>query len=137
MTDKIWSLKKADNEFSKYIRARDGRCMNPRCQRRGDNDVKYMQCSHFWSRDIWPLRFNLDNCDTAHPGCHAYKWENNKQGDYQDYMIAKLGLRKFNKLRKTALDYRHGKITTSHRAEIIKAMKFLKHHVKTKVLRDN
>lgn len=124
--EKIWSLKKADDEFSLYIRNRDKRCMHPRCARRGDTEIGGLQCSHYWSRDVWPLRFEPDNADAAHPGCHAFKWEKDKAGGYQDYMVEKLGRRRFNAMRKVAMDYKNGITHTTRREEIIKLMKFLK-----------
>lgn len=124
--EKIWTIKKADEEFSKFIRKRDGRCMHPRCNRRYDTDIRYLQCSHYWERGIWPLRYDPDNCDAAHPGCHKFKWENDKAGGYMDFKIQQLGRRRFNAMRKKAMDYKNEKTHTTKRMEIIKVMKLLK-----------
>ncbi len=123
--EKIWSLKKADDEFSLWIRNRDGMCMHPRCAHREDREIKKLQNSHYWSRGIMILRFHPDNCDSAHAGCHKFKWENDKAGDYMDFKIDQLGQKKFNAMRKIAMDYKHGKIKTTQREEIIKVMRFL------------
>ena len=124
--EEIWTLKKADEEFSKFIRNRDKRCMHPRCSRRWDTDIKGMQCSHFWRREILTTRFDLENCDSAHAGCHKFKWECDKAGGYRDFKIAQLGRRRFNSLQKRAMDWQNGKDKTTRREAIIKCMKLLK-----------
>jgi len=100
--------------------------MHPRCPRKGDTDTKWMQCSHFWRREILATRFDPENCDTAHPGCHRFKWEVDKQGEYRNFKIAQLGLRKFNQMQKRAMDCQDGRVRMTRREAIIKLMKFLK-----------
>lgn len=56
---KIWTLKRADKEFSLYIRERDGRCMYPNCD---VTDINKLQCSHYIGRAHKATRFDPDNC---------------------------------------------------------------------------
>jgi hypothetical protein len=126
MIEKIWTLKTADEKFSLYIRKRDGRCLHPRCPRRFDTDVKDLQCSHFWDRAIWPLRFEPDNCDAAHPGCHIFKWETEKQGGYRDFKMAQLGQKRYAELEKIAKDYLNGSGIGARRKAILGCMEFFK-----------
>lgn len=86
---KVWSLKKADEEFSKYIRARDKRCV--RCGRQN-----YLTCSHFWPRQHKATRFDPKNCVAlCWMPCHKYHWEKEKQGAYRDYMVKRLGKKEY------------------------------------------
>jgi len=78
-------MSKADEEFSKYIRARDGKCV--RC-----GTVKNLTCSHFWARQHKATRYDPKNCVTlCWMPCHKYHWEKEKQGEYMDFMIQWLG----------------------------------------------
>ena len=62
----IWSTKKADIEFSKWIRKRDGKCM--RC-----GTINNLTCSHFWVRQHSATRYNPDNCvAVCWMPCHKY-----------------------------------------------------------------
>lgn len=92
----IWSLNKADIEFSKYIRARDKKCM--RC-----GTEKNLTCSHFWARQHKGTRFDPENCvAVCWMPCHKYHWEKEKQGDYRDFMLKWLGEDKYKELEKRA-----------------------------------
>jgi hypothetical protein len=78
----IWTSAKADQEFSRFIRARDTRCFfcpNPTTQ-----------CSHFWGRGNSATRYDPDNCDGICGGCHM-RHEGNKQGLYREKKLAQLG----------------------------------------------
>ena len=85
---KIWKTKKADAEFSKWIRSRDGKCA--RCGK-----TEYLQCSHFWPRANSSVRYYPENCDALCYGCHygnrSYGWEYAKQGDYREFKLKQLG----------------------------------------------
>lgn len=119
-----WDTKRADNEFSKYIRDRDGRCMNPKCPN-PYIPLAELTCSHFWPRDVWPTRFDPNNCVAACRGCHFYKWENMKQGEYRDFMIRWLGQEKYDAMEKVVRDYKGGKFSIKHRDMIAGCRKFL------------
>ena len=111
---KIWSSQKADNEFSKWIRRRDGKCL--RC---GTTDN--LSNSHFWSREKSALRYEPDNCIALCTWkCHIYGWEKEKAGAYRDFMIARLGEARYEELKKI---YYQSKM--NRREAIINLMKFL------------
>lgn len=58
--DKVWTLKKADEQFSLFIRKRDGRCLHPvGCPK---SDIKDLQCSHFIGRAHKATRYDPKNC---------------------------------------------------------------------------
>ena len=89
---KVWSSNKADIEFSKWIRARDGKCL--RC-----GSVQNLTCSHFWARNKSALRYEPDNCITLCAWkCHIYGWEKEKQGEYRDFMLKRLGPVRYHEL---------------------------------------
>lgn len=91
---KIWTTKKADVEFSKWIRNRDGRCM--RC-----GTINNLTCSHFWVRQHSATRYDPDNCvAVCWMPCHKYHWEKEKQGDYRTFMLNRLGKEKYEELEK-------------------------------------
>lgn len=91
---KAWSTDKADKEFSKWIRARDGKCL--RC-----GTIENLTNSHFWTRKNSALRYEPDNCITLCAWkCHIYGWEKEKQGAYRDFMIERLGMERYEELRK-------------------------------------
>lgn len=81
---KLWTTKKADAVFSKWIRERDKKCQ--RC-----GTTNRLTCSHFWSRKYSSVRFDPENCIALCMPCHLYHWEKEKQGAYRDYMIDWLG----------------------------------------------
>lgn len=92
---KLWSLTKTDAEFSKFIRARDGKCM--RC-----GSLEGLTCSHFWVRQHKSVRFDPDNCIALCWPCHSFHFEKEKQGAYRDFMLNWLGTAKYNILEKKA-----------------------------------
>lgn len=90
-------MKKADQEFSKFIRERDGKCM--RCGRNN-----YLTCSHFWGRQHKGSRYDPKNCvAVCWMPCHKYHWEKEKQGEYRDFMLKWLGEKEYEALKKCAL----------------------------------
>lgn len=121
-----WTTDHADLMFSRWIRQRDGMCMHPKCKRKDDRDINQMQNSHFFGRGEWATRYDPDNCDTAHKGCHLWQWENKKNTDYLYFKQAQLGMRRFNKMKKKVEDSKKIGAYTSHTDQIIKCMKFLK-----------
>lgn len=100
-----WDTKKADSEFSLFIRHRDGRCMNPLCKDQV-RDIKALECSHYWSRGIWIARFDPDNCIALCHWCHV-AWENTKQGRYREVMIRIIGQDRYDALQKRVEDYKY------------------------------
>lgn len=91
---KLWSTAVADKKFSKWIRERDGRCL--RC-----GTKENLSCSHFWSRNKSALRYEPDNCITLCTWkCHIYGWEKEKQGVYRDFMLRRLGQKRYDELKK-------------------------------------
>lgn len=95
--DLLWSMSKADSEFSKWIRARDRVCA--RC-----GTDKNLTNSHFWPRQHKSVRYDPLNCIAlCWMPCHKYHWEKEKQGAYRDFMIQWLGEYEYKKL-----EYRAG-----------------------------
>ncbi len=95
---KRWSMKKADDMFSEWIRARDGKCL--RCALEGKTTTERLTCSHYWGRRNAALRYEPDNCITlCWFRCHLYGWEKEKHGKYRDFMIERLGIKRFEELR--------------------------------------
>ncbi len=118
-------MKKADDIFSLYIRRRDGRCLHPRCKRKYDTEIKGMQNSHFYGRGEWATRFDPDNCDTAHMGCHYFMWEKTKNTEYLDFKKKQLGAKRFSALKKRVDDSKKIGGTVPHSDRIIACMKYL------------
>ena len=110
---KIWSTTVADDKFSLWIRQRDKRCL--RC-----GGTEFLTCSHFWGRTKSALRFMPDNCITlCYWKCHIDHnrgWEHAKQGEYRDFMIKRLGKKRYDELEKL---YYQSKMT---RQEAIKEL---------------
>lgn len=107
-TRRIWTPKKADDQFSLHIRNRDGRCMYPGCH---VTDIKKLQCSHYHGRATKSTRFDEDNCIALcyyhHFRSKELGWEYKKQtvekdgfdGEYTIFMQNWLGLDKYYELR--------------------------------------
>lgn len=97
---KIWSTKKADTEFSKWIRDRDGKCKH--CGR-----TEMLQNSHYWARANSATRYLPENCIALCYPCHygnkSYGWEYVKQGEYRTFMLTWLGEEKYNWLEAKSL----------------------------------
>lgn len=85
----IWATSTADSYFSKWIRARDGKCL--RC-----GTTENLTCSHYKRRAISITRFDPENCIALCAICHA-DWEGPMEG-YTDFMLAWLGVDKFIEL---------------------------------------
>lgn len=108
---KLWTLVKADKEFSWMIRRRDKKCLFPGCK---ETDLKKLQCSHYHGRAHKGTRWNPDNCITL---CwlHHFKdkllgFEYQKQtkevhgfdGQYTLFMRKLIGKKKMTELAKLA-----------------------------------
>lgn len=57
-------MRQADAAFSKFIKARDGRCVS--C-----GSTAYLQCAHIHSRSYKSIRTNPDNAVALCRGCHV------------------------------------------------------------------
>ncbi len=93
MKNKLWTSDKADDYFSKWIRARDPRCFfctNPSIQN-----------SHFRGRGHSSTRYDPENCDGICGGCHL-RHEGDKAGLYQTLKIKQLGKKRFDLLMRKA-----------------------------------
>lgn len=125
---RIWSLKKADTQFSDHIRKRDGCCLFPTCS---VTDFKKLQCSYYIGRAHKATRFDPNNCITL---CwlHHFKdkllgFEYQKQtkerhgydGQYTIFMKKWLGKAKYKNLLIDAAG------TKSQTSAIIECMRLL------------
>jgi hypothetical protein len=102
---KLWKTSTADNKFRNSVKERDN-WICARCGKDFKDNKKMYHCSHFWGETRSSTRFNYDNCIglcyICHYGDKVNGWEFNKQGEYRDFMIKKLGEKKFNELTKLA-----------------------------------
>lgn len=89
-----WSTSYADNQFSKYIRYRDEKCL--RC-----GTTYNLTCSHYWRRGFSSVRYDPENCIALCGICHAL-WENTKNHEYKAFMVSLLGKRRYEELEKRA-----------------------------------
>lgn len=85
----IWATSTADQYFSKWIRARDGKCK--RCKTKNG-----LTCSHYHGRKHSATRFDPKNCVALCWECHQ-DWEGPKNG-YTEFMIEWLGEKEFLQL---------------------------------------
>lgn len=61
--------------------------------------VNNLTCSHFWVRQHSSTRYDPDNCvAVCWMPCHKYHWEKEKQGDYRNFMVNRLGEDGYRKL---------------------------------------
>ncbi|MDD5013927.1 MAG: recombination protein NinG [Atribacterota bacterium] len=100
---KVWSRKTADDKFSVFIRERDKKCA--RC---GRTDRR-LNCSHYWNRVYWITRFDPDNCIALCAWCHTLSpdnWEADRNSEYKEYMIQKLGKERFDRLKEKHFQYK-------------------------------
>lgn len=101
---KAANLKRADTEFSVWIRERDPNCFFygvPQDHGRKTCYNRSSQNSHFWGRANMATRFDPLNCDGICGGCHMTH-EGNKQGLYKELKIKQLGVDGYNALEKKA-----------------------------------
>lgn len=81
-----WSTKYADDVYSRYIRARDGKCL--RC-----HTTENLTCSHYHRRGHKATRFDDENCISLCGACHA-EWEG-PTNEYTAFMLNLLGEKRF------------------------------------------
>lgn len=111
MRNGVWSTKKADLEFSHYIRDRDKKtCFF--CRKVAS------QNSHFWGRGNSATRYDPMNCDYSCGGCHM-RHEGNKQGLYREMKLKQLGKKGYADLERRA------RSTMKRELAIIECMKLL------------
>lgn len=101
----LWSLGKADDEFSVWIRKRDGKCL--KC-----GSTENLTNSHFHGRSHKATRYHPDACDTFCVYCHA-EWETEKKGEYRLWKINQLGQERLDALEALAR-------TTVKQSDVIK-----------------
>ena len=90
-------IKELDKCFSDYMKAKS----NGKCSRCGWIR-KNAGVSHYWSRKHIGTRWEIDNCDwLCWLPCHQ-TFEHEKQGEYMDFMLKKLGRAKMAKLKMRA-----------------------------------
>lgn len=63
-------LKREDELFSKFIRLRDGSCVNCGQPGSGPLGIDGLECSHFFKRRFMGTRFHPANCDALCNSCH-------------------------------------------------------------------
>lgn len=102
---KVPSTNKVKKIFSDMVRERAGwKCV--RCGRDCSERKGLLHCSHFWAVGFTATRFDFDNCDALCYVCHYGQmrtgWEYNKQGEYRDFMIKKLGQEGYDELERKA-----------------------------------
>ncbi len=98
-------LRKADVEFSKYIRTRDDWTCQ-RCHRRYDPPTQALHCSHYFGRGRENTRFDPENCVALCYGCHRLWGHGDLRDDYTAYMVKRLGEQAFKKLKIRAYQYK-------------------------------
>ena len=78
-----------------------GKCMRCGKQHVKTENGKWLNygTSHYWARTYMGTRWEVDNLDgLGWLPCHASIWEHDKNGQYRDYMIKKLGVKGYEKL---------------------------------------
>ena len=101
-------IDKADAMFSRYIRLRDGKCM--KCGRLGEENaegerINGLEASHYFGRANESTRFDEENVIALCAGCHQY-WGSTDREDYRDFMIRRLGKKRFELLRFRSNQYK-------------------------------
>lgn len=99
-------IRKADVEFSKYIRHRaNWRCEVPTCQKDYRENTQGLHCSHYYGRGRENTRFDPDNC-IALCYYHHSRWGHGDERDsYTEYMERRLGQQAFKKLKLRAFQF--------------------------------
>jgi 5-methylcytosine-specific restriction endonuclease McrA len=88
-------MKRADKLFSKYVRARDGACLN--C-----GSIEFLQAAHIISRSYKSIRVNPDNCVCLCRSCHVMF--THKPLEWEAWVEARFPGR-WDRLRRQALKY--------------------------------
>ncbi len=97
-------MKKADDEFSLFIRERDGwKCV--RCGKEHEVGSGHLTDSHFWGRAHKGTRYDpLNNDAVCWMPCHKYYWEKEKQGAYRDFKLKQLGKKEYVAMERRAIN---------------------------------
>ena len=91
-------VKELDTMVSAFI-LKKGKYTCVRCHKQYLPKQRGLTCSHYWDRQYKSVRWDKDNLDPlCWRPCHSQKWEHDKQGEYKDYMLRKLGVKGYNKL---------------------------------------
>ena len=86
---KLWSVKRADIEFSKWLRELRGYTCEM-CGYYAPPPTQEIQNSHYIGRSAYSTRYNPLNCDCLCASCH-HKMEDLKAYDYRDWKLARMG----------------------------------------------
>jgi len=93
---KVWSLTKADTEYSLWIRQKkDWTC--EMCGYYEAPPTQRIQCSHYIGRAHKATRFLPENTDVLCASCH-HRMESIKQYEYRDWKIMRMGEKAHNDL---------------------------------------
>ena len=84
--------KKIDIEFSKWIRARDGKCL--KCGTKENN-----QCAHIFSRTARSVRWDELNALTLCYKCHLF-WAHKNPIEFTEFVRSHLGEKNFALLKR-------------------------------------
>lgn len=106
---KIPKTAKVQTIFNTAVKER-GNWVCVRCKKDFTDNKRLLQCSHFWGVGFTATRFDFDNCDPLCYPCHYGQlrtgWEYNKQGEYRNYMIQKLGVNGYEALEQKARSFK-------------------------------
>ena len=96
-------IKILDSMVSDFIlnKVCKGKCMRCGKQHIKTDNGKWLNygTSHYWARTYMGTRWEVDNLDgLGWLPCHSSIWEHDKNGQYRDYMMKKLGKEGFEKL---------------------------------------
>ena len=97
---------KLDEITSLYVRTQKNFTCE-RCGKHIEPPTNQIQCSHFHSRSLRSVRYELDNLDCLCSDCHWF-FEKRKTTDYTDWKLKKLGKKRFEALKRKA--YRSSEI---------------------------
>jgi 5-methylcytosine-specific restriction endonuclease McrA len=89
-------IKKLDALFSRRIKERDGHTCQ-RCGKQHEEKSRGLHNSHFWKRGYMGTRWEPLNCKALCFSCHR-RWEGDKQGEYKDFMLKRIGEEDYAKL---------------------------------------
>ena len=121
------TLDLADTVFSQYIRLRDRRCL--RCGSPVQLNDKGLpvshENSHYWGRGREGTRYEPDDCITLCFACHKLWGHGDERDAYKDFMIKRLGQRRFDTLEIQAKTYRKKdrKLALIYARELLKSLK--------------
>lgn len=112
----VWTLKElcktAEEIHSLYVRLRDANkdWMIQCCTCPAIKPIKEMECGHFKSRTILPLKFCEENCHGQCHGCNDKRYGNGKVPEHEAWIAEKHGIEKLHGLTDVVIMYQSGKI---------------------------